>query len=130
MEILMAQEANAVLAQAFLTAGRVTEGLTAVDEAIAAADQLQIRLYEAELHRVKGELLLLVGASQDDAEESMRRAIAIAQRQEAKRWELRAATSLARLLRKQGRTAEAREVLAPVYNWFTEASSLPTRLSR
>ncbi len=50
----------------------------------------------------------------------MRRAIAIAQRQEAKGWELRAATGLARLLRKQGRIAEAGQVLAPVYNWFTE----------
>ena len=77
-------------------------------------------LSRRKLHRLKGELLLLAGAPESDAEASMRRAIAIAQRQEAKGWELRAATSLARLLRKQGRIAEAREVLAPVYNWFTE----------
>src|SRR5208283_2459887 len=95
-------------------------GLAAVDEAIAAADQLQIRFFEAELHRLKGELLLLAGAPESDAEASMRRAIAIAQRQDAKGWELRAATSLARLLRKQGRIAESRELLTPVYNWFTE----------
>ncbi len=92
----------------------------AADEAIAAADQFQIRIWLAELHRVKGELLLLAGAPESEAEASMRRAIAIAQRQEAKGWELRAATSLARLLRKQGRVAEGRELLAPVYNWFTE----------
>ena len=108
------------LADAYLTARRPAEGLAAVDEAIAGADQLQIRFYEAEVHRLKGELLLLAGAPESDAEASMRRAIAIAQRQDAKSWELRAATSLARLLRKQGRGDEARELLAPVYNWFTE----------
>jgi tetratricopeptide (TPR) repeat protein len=119
-EISMSQEANAVLAQAFLTAGRATEGLAVVSDAIAAADQLQIRFYEAELHRLRGELLLLAGAPESDAEASMRRAIAIAQRQEAQGWVLRAATSLAGLLRKQGRIAEARDVLAPVYKRFTE----------
>jgi predicted ATPase len=64
--------------------------------------------------------LLLGGSLESEAKGSMRRAIGIAQRQEAKGWELRAATSLARLLRKQGRIAEARDALAPVYNWFTE----------
>jgi predicted ATPase len=82
-------------------------------------NQLQFRLQEAELHRLKGELLLLAGGEESEAEECIRRAIAIAQRQEAKSRELRAATSLARLLREQGRIAEAREALAPVY-WFTE----------
>src|SRR5215469_3631121 len=124
-EILMSQLVNAVLGQAFLTAGRATEGLATITEAIAAADQFQIRPYEAELHRLKGELLLLTGAPHSDAEDLMRRAIAIAQRQEAKGWELRAATSLARLLRKQGRITEARDTLAPVYNWFTEGFELP-----
>ncbi len=114
------QVVNGALAEAFLTAGRPAKGLAAVNEAIAAADQFQVRFMEAELHRLKGELLLLAGAPESDAEASMRRALAIAQRQEAKSWELRAATSLARLLRKQGRVAEAREVLEPVYNWFTE----------
>ncbi len=111
---------NGLLAEAFLAAGRFPEGLAAVDEAIGAANQHELRRDEAELHRLKGELLLLAGAPESDAEASMRGALAIAQRQEAKGWELRAATSLARLLRKQGRIAEAREVLAPVYNWFTE----------
>jgi tetratricopeptide (TPR) repeat protein len=119
-EVMSVQLANVFLAQAFLTAGRPSEGLAAANKAITAADQLQHRLYEAELHRLKGELLLLAGAPERDAESSMRRAIAIAQRQEAKGWELRDATSLARLLRKQGRVAEARDALAPVYNWFSE----------
>ena len=119
-EILATAWNDTDLAKAFLTAGRATEGLAAVNQAIADADQLQIRVHEAEAYRLKGELLLLAGAPESEAEASMRRAIAIAQRQEAKGWELRAVTSLARLLRKQGRIVEAREVLAPVYQWFTE----------
>jgi predicted ATPase len=110
---------NGLLAEAYLAAGRSHEGLAAIDESIAAADQLHLRWFEAELHRLKGELVL-AGAQESEAEGSMRRAIAIAQRQQAKGWELRAATSLARLLRKQGRIAAARDVLAPVYNWYTE----------
>jgi len=102
-----------------MAAGRSHEGLAAIDESIAAADQLHLRWFEAELHRLKGELVL-AGTQESEAEGSMRRAIAIAQRQQAKGWELRAATSLARLLRKQGRIAAARDVLAPVYNWYTE----------
>jgi class 3 adenylate cyclase len=113
------------LAEAFLTAGRAADGLAAVNRAIAAAEQFQINIHEAEAHRLKGELLLLSGAPQAEAEASMRRAIATAQRQEAKGWELRAATSLARLLRKQGRIAEARDALAQVYNWFTEGFEFP-----
>jgi predicted ATPase len=119
-EIMWAQWANVFVARAFLTAGCPTEGLAAADEAIAAANQLQTRLYEAELHRLKGELLLRAGVPESEAGASMRRAIAVAQRQDAKGWELRAATSLARLLNRQGRIAEARDALAPVYNWFTE----------
>jgi predicted ATPase len=119
-EIMWAQWANVFLAQAFLISGRPPEGLAAADEAIAAADRLQFRVSEAELHRLKGELLLLAGAPEPEAESSMRRAIALAQRREAKGWELRAAASLARLLRKQGRIAEARDAVAPVYNWFAE----------
>jgi hypothetical protein len=119
-EITVFHHHYSLLAAAYLVGGQPKEGLASVDESIAAADQLQIRFAEAELHRIKGELLLLAGAPESQAEASMRRALAIAQRQEAKGWELRAATSLARLLRKQGRIADAREVLAPVYNWFTE----------
>ena len=69
---------------------------------------------------MKGELLLRLGAPQSEAEESIRRAIAVAQRQEAKSWELRATTSLARLLIRTGRREEARAMLTDIYNWFTE----------
>ena len=119
-DILNVQHSNHWLADACLIGQRPVEGLAAVNEAIAGVNQLQFRLQEAELHRLKGELLLLAGGEESEAEECIRRAIAIAQRQEAKSRELRAATSLARVLRKQGRIAAARDTLAPVYNWFTE----------
>jgi predicted ATPase len=79
------------------------------------------RIYEAEIHRLKGELLL----RQDDsnaaeARSCYERAIEIARKQSAKSWELRATTSLARLLNEQGRRDEARPMLAEIYGWFTE----------
>src|SRR5260370_32483547 len=77
-------------------------------------------LYRADLYRLEGEFLLMAGAGENDVEESFRQAIAIAQRQEAKSWELRATISLARLLVKQGKRDEARTMLADIYNWFTE----------
>src|SRR5262245_30406675 len=77
------------------------------------------RWFAAELNRHKGQLLLRQGHS-EAAEELYRKALSIAEEQEAKLWELRAAVSLARLRRDQGRRAEARDLLAAVYGWFTE----------
>jgi predicted ATPase len=77
------------------------------------------RWFSAELHRHKSELLLRQGHS-DAAEELCQKALSIAQEQEAKFWELRAAVSLARPWRDKGQRAEARALLAPVYGWFTE----------
>jgi len=74
---------------------------------------------EADLHRQKGQLLLRQGHS-EAAEQLYCKALSIAREQQAKLWELRAAVCLARLRRDQGRHAEARELLAPVYSWFTE----------
>ena len=101
--------------------GRLDEGLSALTEARAAADEHENRYYEAEMHRLKGELLL----KQDDsavaeAQRSFQRAIEIARIQGAKSLELRATMSLARLLDKQGHRDEARAMLAEIYNWFTE----------
>jgi predicted ATPase len=77
--------------------------------------------WEPEVHRLMGDLLLRGNPSAPDrAEVSYRRAIKRARSQEAKSWELRAATSLARLWRDQGKPAEARDLLAPIYGWFTE----------
>ena len=78
----------------------------------------------AELNRRKGELLLRQGRP-EAAEELYRNALGIAAQQEAKLWELRAATSLARLCRGQGRHGEARDLLGPVYSWFTEGFETP-----
>jgi predicted ATPase len=76
-------------------------------------------MLESELHRLKGELLLSA-ANDDDAAQCFRDAIELARRQSAKAWELRATTSLARLLGKQGKRDEARAMLAQIYGWFTE----------
>ena len=75
--------------------------------------------FAAELHRIAGTALMAQGKSVE-AENSFRRAIEIARTQSARMWELRATTSLARLLDEQGKRAEARDLLAPLYGWFTE----------
>jgi predicted ATPase len=101
--------------------GRNAEGLNILAEALALVDKTGERNYEAELHRLKGELLLQQHAdNQAEAETCFHHAISIAQSQQAKSWELRAATSLARLWQQQGKRQEAYDLLAPVYNWFTE----------
>ena len=111
----------ALLAEAYGKGGQAEEGLTSVDEALAFAERNEERHYDAELYRLQGELLLQQSQTRhSEAEDCFQQAIAIAQQQAAKSWELRAATSLARLWQQQGKRAEARELLAPVYNWFTE----------
>ena len=111
----------ALLAEAYGIIGQPETGLTALAEALTHTDKIGERWYESELHRLKGELLLQQSSdNQAEAESCFHHAIAIAQNQQAKAWELRAATSLARLWQHQGKRAEARELLAPVYGWFTE----------
>ncbi len=84
-------------------------------------DKSGVRFPEADIHRLKGELLLQLSSDNAaDPEDCFQQALDIARHQQAKSWELRAATSLARLWQSQGKTAEARDLLAPVYNWFTE----------
>jgi predicted ATPase len=78
-------------------------------------------LWEAELYRLRGELLLQQTVAQPGkAEVCFQQALAVARRRQAKSWELRAAMSLSRLWQQQGKRAEAHELLAPVYGWFTE----------
>jgi predicted ATPase len=90
-------------------------------EALAAADEHEDRPHEAEIHRLKGELLLKQNtANPTKAQRSFERAIEVARGQNAKSFELRATMSLARLLRDTGRREEARMMLAGIYNWFTE----------
>ena len=101
--------------------GRLDDGLSALTEALAAADEHENHYYEAEMHRLKGELLLRQDNSNAaEAQNCFQRAIEIARKQSAKSWELRATMSLARLLAKQGNRDEARAMLAEIYNWFTE----------
>jgi predicted ATPase len=100
-------------------AARPKEGLDCLAEAAAVVETTRDRWAEAEMHRMRGTLLLSMH-DQAAAEDSFHEALAVAQRQNAKFWELRAATSMARLWRDQGKREEARGLLAPVYGWFTE----------
>jgi len=110
-----------LLAEACGNAGQIAEGLSLLAEALATAHKTGERFYEAELHRLIGKLLLEeVPSNVAEAENSFSRALDVARRQQAKSLELRAATSLARLWGEQGRPGEARELLAPLYGWFTE----------
>jgi predicted ATPase len=115
---------SALLARACEIAGQIEEGLTLLDGALEIVERTGQRWFAAELYRHKGQLLLRQGHSKA-AEELYRRALNIAQEQEAKLWELRAAVSLARLWSERGRCPEARDLLAPIYAWFTEGFDTP-----
>ena len=110
-----------LLAEAHGLHGQPDEGLARLDEALTAVRETGERFCESNLHRLQGELLLQRGEdNHPGAEACFQEALNVARQQEAKSWELRAATSLARLWQGQGKREEARELLAPVYNWFTE----------
>ena len=110
-----------LLSEAYWKTGRLDDGLNALMEALDAADQYEIRHYQAEMYRLKGELLLMQAESSvGEAQRCFERAIEIARRQSAKSFELRATMSLARLLRDTRRRDEALTVLAGIYSWFTE----------
>ncbi len=128
-----------LLAEAYMETGRLDDGLNALTEALAAADEHEVRFYEAEMYRLKGELLLrrqaersgaehaspgvkpvIVDSNTAEAKNCFERAIEIARKQSARSLELRATMSLARLLAKQGKRDEARTMVAEIYCWFTE----------
>jgi tetratricopeptide (TPR) repeat protein len=126
------------LAQSCLHSGQYEEGLRLADEALQLMDRTTMRNYEAEQHRIKGELVLLKSHTSNfrrqsttpaatvdpeltfEAEACFLKALEVARAQKAKSWELRATMSLARLLRDTDRRDEARTMLAEIYNWFTE----------
>jgi len=109
------------LADAYRELGQVDEGLATLDDALALVRRTQESCWEAELHRLRGEFLVQrAGASADEAEACFRRAIDVARRQAAKSLELRAATSLCRLLQRQRKRDAAVHMLATIYHWFTE----------
>jgi predicted ATPase len=114
------------LAELLGRTGQVTKGLEIQADALEGVRQTGGRWYEAEVHRQKGELLRLLPEHEpDEVEACYRQAIAVAREQDAKMWELRAATSLAGWWHDRGRGEEARDLLAPVLGWFTEGSDLP-----
>jgi class 3 adenylate cyclase/predicted ATPase len=110
-----------VLAEVYGQVGEPQNGLEALAEALVVLERTNERRREAEIHRLKGELLLsLPGRRWDEAELCFDRALAVAGQQSARMWELRAATSLARLWAERGRRREAHDLLSPIYGWFTE----------
>jgi tetratricopeptide (TPR) repeat protein len=117
----------AVLAEAMLAAGQVAEARDAVETGLAIGEQTRQHTADANLHRLQGEIPLRNAdgsrrsvEAEATAEECFRRALEVGRAQETRSLELRAATSLARLWRDQGKCAEARDLLAPIYAWFTE----------
>jgi len=109
------------LGRAHAELGQSGEAWSAIDKATTTAANTKERWYEAEIHRAAGEIALM--SPERDAKKAQSyfdRALALARAQQAKSWELRAATSLARLWRDQGKRVAARELLAPIYEWFTE----------
>jgi predicted ATPase len=113
---------SCLLAEVCRASGRPREGLDALDEALAHARETGERFYEAEIHRLRGELFLAEQgeAAVPAARVCFEQARDVARRQGARAWELRAATSLARLLHREHDGAGARAVLGPIYAWFTE----------
>jgi predicted ATPase len=112
---------SALLAEAYGQAGQAEAGLRVLAEALTAVHKTGDRHHEAELYRLKGELLLQQATGSDDeAETCLHQALDIARHQQAKSLELQAAVSLSRLWQRQGKRAEAHALLAPVYGWFTE----------
>jgi predicted ATPase/DNA-binding winged helix-turn-helix (wHTH) protein/class 3 adenylate cyclase len=111
----------ALLADAYMAIGSPAAGLMAITEALTLVDNTGERWYEPELHRLKGELLLQQSADHHaEAQACFQQALDLARSLQAKSLELRAATSLARLWQQQGKCAEAYQLLAEVYGWFTE----------
>jgi predicted ATPase len=112
------------LAGAYGRAGKPEEGLMQLADAAKIVEATQTHCDEAEMHRVKGELLVALNQPMR-AEQSFREAVAVAQRQRARSWELRATMSLAKFWQGQGKRCDARAALLPVYDWFSEGGDTP-----
>jgi predicted ATPase len=109
-----------LLAEVYIAMKRAEESLRALDQLAQRVEQKDHRLLEVEVHRLRGETMLLYPDGAVEAERCFRTAIEIGVRQQANSWRLRAATSLARLLARTGRRDEARTTLAPAFAQFTE----------
>ena len=113
------------LARAHANLGQFDDARRCIGEALTTIETTGERWFESDVNRVAGEIMLLSGNGDTKAQTYFERALAIARAQQAKSWELRAAMSMARLWRDQGKQNEARELLAPVYGWFTEGFDTP-----
>jgi predicted ATPase len=110
-----------LLARAYVELGQFDQAQRHIGEAMTAVETTKQKWYEAEVYRIAGEIALMsLETDAAKAEACFERAIAIARAQQAKSWELRAAISMARLWREQGKRDEARQLLTPIYAWFTE----------
>jgi predicted ATPase len=114
-----------LLARVYAQAGSLDAALAAIDEGMAESRANNERWWDAELHRLRGEILLARGSDLEDVDRALLRAKEIAEAQEAKLLELRAATSLARYWRDRGRSEDAQQLLSGVYAWFTEGFETP-----
>jgi predicted ATPase len=108
------------LAEARFDAGHVTDALALVDQAVNTGEGPGSGLYVPEIHRLRGVFLRSLGSPAEEIESALRTALELAEEQGAFLLKLRAATSLALLWRDQGKPQQGRELLAPVYGWFTE----------
>jgi len=127
--IAQARDAGGQLIDLHLTAIRtegcilhrkVAEGLRCVEDLLEGMRHTDMRMFESEIHRMQGELILLAERDSSEVEKLFRTALSISQAQGSKSWELRAALSLARMMIERGRQDEARAILEPIYNWFSE----------
>ena len=112
------------IASAYAELGQPEVGLDLLDEAVQSAEATSERFFEAELYRLRGKIHLSLD-KKDEAEAELKRALTIARQQEARWWELRAATTLARHWHDEGRFLEAISLLQPIYNWFVEGFDTP-----
>ncbi|MBW7881023.1 MAG: AAA family ATPase [Caldilineaceae bacterium] len=123
--LLYSSQGLALLVEAYARAGHFAQGIALVDEALAFVTQIGESYWNAEFYRTKGDMLLASGADTVEIERCYQAAIETARRQGAKSLELRAAVSLARLWQTHGQAAEARQLLAGIYNWFDEGFDTP-----
>jgi predicted ATPase len=112
------------IAEAHAVLGQPADQQNCLAEAVRIVETTDERVSEVELHRVWGDLLNATG-DRSGAEQHYRQAIGVGERQSAKLFQLKASASLARLWRDQGKRAEARDLLGPIYNWFTEGFDAP-----
>jgi predicted ATPase len=112
------------LATCYGSLGQPQAGIELIDEGILAVERTEERLFEAELHRRRGDLLAAMGRA-EEAAAALDRALTVARAHAARLWELRAATSLTRLWAAHGRCTAARNILAPAHAWFTEGRDGP-----